>query len=249
METHPVDPGGCHALGGGSGMGFTLVLGIYGRLRTPRGAISPWSGLSLAYVVPGELSWGACPYATIHEEHSILACRHTPGRQLTTLVQLDLYGLLPAVGETPPVRHVVGKRELGVMATGGRTAGRHHAVVTLMPRRGRSRASRTTTRVLALLTWSNEGIFTVLDTLCLLWCVSRGTLSSRNCRHIRGSLFRHTFAPFPLRSRQVSTITGHGVGPCGVHYGRRSWHHSLLLDTWASTPSLAWGVDTSSGAC
>ena len=103
-----------------------------------------------------------------------------------------------------------------------------------MPWRSRSHARRTTTGVLALLTRSNEGIFTVLDTLCLLWCVSRGTLSSRNCRHIRGSLSRHTLAPFPLRSRQVSTY--HWPWRwyyCGVHCGRRPrasfpfWTHGL----------------------
>ena len=103
-----------------------------------------------------------------------------------------------------------------------------------MPRRSRSHARRTTTGVLALLTWSNEGIFTVLDTRCLLWCVSRGTLSPRNCRHISGSLPRHTLAPFPLRSRQVSTY--HWPWRwyyCGVHCGRRPrasfpfWTHGL----------------------
>ena len=122
-----------------------------------------------------------------------------------------------------------------------------------MPRRSRSHARRTTTGVLALLTWSNEGIFTVLDTRCLLWCVSRGTLSSRNCRHISGSLSRHTLAPFPLRSRQVSTY--HWPWRwyfCGVHCGRRPPASSPSLDTWALPHlpwSWAWTRRSSGGAC
>ena len=245
-----MDLGRCHALGDGPGVGFTLVLGLYGRLRMPRGAISPWSGFSPAYVVPGELFRGVWPYATIHEELSILACRHPLADSLATLVQLDLRGFLPDVKETPHVLHVVVKRELGVVAAGGGTARRHHAVVTLC--RGAAGAMHAGLRPGFWLCSRGQmrESFTVLDTLCLLWCVSRGTLSSRNCRHIRGSLSRHTLAPFPLRSRQVSTY--HWPWRwyfCGVHCGRRPGVIPLFGHMGFTTPSLVLGVDTSSGAC
>ena len=119
-----MDLGRCHALGDGPGVGFTLVLGLYGRLRMPRGAISPWSVFSPAYVVPGELSWGAWHYATIHEELSILACRLPLTVSLATLAQLDLRDFLTAVEETPHVLHFVVKRELGVVAADAIQAGR-----------------------------------------------------------------------------------------------------------------------------
>ena len=73
METYPVDPGGRHALGDWSGVGYTLVLGIRGRLRMPRGTISPRCGLSPAYVAPGRPLRSAWSRATIHAELSILA--------------------------------------------------------------------------------------------------------------------------------------------------------------------------------
>ena len=198
-----MDLGRCHALGDGPGVGFTLVLGLYGRLRMPRGAISPWSGFSPAYVVPGELSWGAWPYATIHEELSILACRHPLADSLATLVQLDLRGFLPAVEETPHVLHVVVKRELGVVAAGGGTARLHHAVVTLC--RGAAGARHAGLRPgSGLPIRTNEGIFhRAGHPLSTLVRLTRNALITQLLPHTRVTVSAVSYTHLTLPTKRI----------------------------------------------
>ena len=113
METHPVDPGGRHTFGDWSGVGHTLVLGLRGRLRMPRGTIPPWRGLPPAHVAPGGPLRSTWSRATIHAELSILAGGRPLAAQPTTLLRLDSSDLMPIFEGTLCILQRVMSRERG----------------------------------------------------------------------------------------------------------------------------------------
>ena len=119
-----------------------------------------------------------------------------------------------------------------------------------MPRRSRSHARRTTTGVLALLTRSNEGIFhRAGHPLSTLVRLTRNALITQLPPHTRVTVSAYTCALSAPLSPGLYLSLATALVLLRRTLRATSWHHSLLLDTWASTPSLVWGVDTSSGAC